>query len=98
MRSFATIGIGSLGSISIQHTMRLSASERPPGIVSDAWIRIEEDVGIVITSRQLAATTTLPPCATGYFMVRHGGFWLRLLDDGACGQASNRSVNDNPAP
>jgi hypothetical protein len=83
MRTFATVGIGSLGSITVQHSVRSSASDRPPGIPQSAWIRLEEDAGIVITSAESAVGAALPPCATGYLMVRHGGCWLRLRDDPA---------------
>jgi hypothetical protein len=79
MRSFASFGIGPLGSISIQHTIGSADSDRPAGISSDAWIRLQDTVGIVITSRQTGAT--LSPRATGYFVVKHDGVWLRLVDD-----------------
>jgi hypothetical protein len=78
MKSFASFGIGSLGSISIQHTIGAADSDRPAGISADAWIRLQDTVGIVITSRQTSATPTLPPRATGYFVVKHDGVWLRL--------------------
>jgi hypothetical protein len=81
MKSFASFGIGSLGSISIQHTIGGTDSDRPVGISSDAWIRLQDTVGIVITSRQTTATAALPPRATGYFVVKHDGVWLRLVDD-----------------
>jgi hypothetical protein len=81
MKSFASFGIGSLGSISIQHTIGGADSDRPAGISSDAWIRLQDAVGIVITSRQTTATAALPPRATGYFVVKHDGVWLRLVDD-----------------
>jgi hypothetical protein len=83
MKSFASFGIGSLGSISIQHTIGGADSDRPAGISSDAWIRLQDTVGIVITSRQTTATAAFPPRATGYFVVKHDGVWLRLVDDSA---------------
>lgn len=79
MRSFASFGIGPLGSISIQHTIGATDSDRPAGISSDAWIRLQDTVGIVITSRQTG--TTLSPRATGYFAIKHDGVWLILADD-----------------
>jgi hypothetical protein len=83
MKSFASFGLGSLGSISIQHTIGGADADRPAGISSDAWIRLQDTVGIVITSRQTSATAALPPRATGYFVVKHDGLWLRLVDDSA---------------
>jgi hypothetical protein len=81
MRSFASFGIGSLGSISIQHTFGSADSDRPAGVSADAWVRLLDTVGIVITSRQTSATAALPPRATGYLVVKHDGVWLRLVDD-----------------
>jgi hypothetical protein len=81
MRSFASFGIGSLGSISIQHTIGSADSDRPAGVSAGAWLRLQDSVGIVITSRQTTATAALPPRATGYFVVKHDGVWLRLVDD-----------------
>jgi hypothetical protein len=83
MKSFASFGIGPLGSISIQHTIGAADADRPAGISSDAWIALQDGVGIVITSRQTTATAALPPRATGYFVVKHDGVWLRLVDDTA---------------
>jgi hypothetical protein len=85
MRSFASIKLGSLGSLSIQHSISATA-DRPPGISPDGWIRLDENLGIVVhapatataTPTATASTAAEPPAATGYFMVKHGGLWLRL--------------------
>ena len=83
MRAFATIGVGSLGSISIQHTMCSVAPELPPGIWAEAWIRIDENRGIVITLSHTVAAAPLAELETGYFMVRDSGVWLRVPSRGA---------------
>jgi hypothetical protein len=70
MKAFATIGIGSLGSISFQHAVHASRADRPYGIAADSWIRLDDHLGLVITSR--GAT------ATGYFMLRHDNVWAPL--------------------
>jgi hypothetical protein len=81
MRSFASIKLGSLGSLSFQHSISATA-DRPPGVSPDAWIRLDENLGIVVnaptTTAATSATAAAPPAATGYFMVKHGGLWLRL--------------------
>jgi hypothetical protein len=81
MRSFASIKLGSLGSLSFQHSISATA-DRPPGISPDAWIRLDENLGIVVnapaTSAATAVTAAAPPAASGYFMVKHGGLWMRL--------------------
>jgi hypothetical protein len=89
MRSFASIKLGSLGSLSIQHSISATA-DRPPGISPDGWIRLDENLGIVVHAPATATATATatptatpsraaePPAATGYFMVKHGGLWLRL--------------------
>jgi hypothetical protein len=70
MKAFATIGIGSLGSISFQHAIHTSGADRPYGITADSWIRLDDHLGLVITSRG--------SCATGYFMLKHDNVWQRL--------------------
>jgi len=71
MKAFATIGLGSLGSISFQHAVTTSGADRPYGIGADAWLRLDDRLGLVITSTGGAA-------ATGYFMVKHDNVWQRL--------------------
>jgi hypothetical protein len=71
MKAFATIGLGSLGSISFQHAITASGADRPYGIGADTWIRLDERLGLVITSTGGAT-------ANGYFMVKHDNLWQRL--------------------
>ena len=70
MKAFATIALGSLGSISFQHAIHASGADRPYGIPSDSWVRLDNHLGLVITSRG--------PAATGYFMLKHDNVWQRL--------------------
>jgi hypothetical protein len=71
MKAFATIGLGSLGSISFQHAISASGADRPYGIGTDAWIRLDERLGLVLTS-------TAGATANGYFMIKHDHVWQRL--------------------
>jgi len=71
MKAFATIGLGSLGSISFQHAITASGADRPYGIQTDSWIRLDERLGLVITSTGGAT-------ASGYFMIKHDNVWQRL--------------------
>ena len=71
MKAFATIGLGSLGSISFQHAITASGADRPYGIGADVWVRLDERLGLVITATGGAA-------ASGYFMIKHDKVWQRL--------------------
>jgi hypothetical protein len=70
MRTFATFGLGSLGSISFQHAIHALPADRPHGIASDCWIRLDEKLGLVVDYAQSGPS--------GYFMVKHAGAWQRL--------------------
>jgi hypothetical protein len=72
MKTFATFGLGSLGSISFQHAIHALPADRPHGIAADCWVRLDDRLGLVIDTAQSAAG------ASGYFMVKQGGAWQRL--------------------
>ncbi len=76
MKSFASIRLGSLGSLSIQHSISRD-SDRPPGVARDAWIRLEENLGVVIEPRTSSAAGSAS--ATGHMMVKQNGSWVRLI-------------------
>jgi len=78
MKAFATIGLGSLGSISFQHAINALPADRPHGIAADAWIRLDERLGLVIATRKPGGAG-IP----GYFMVKEGGAWHRLIEERA---------------
>ncbi len=79
MKSFASIRLGSLGSLSIQHSISRD-SDRPPGVDRDAWIRLEENLGVVIAPpTSSAAGSAAPTSATGHMMVKQNGSWVRLI-------------------
>lgn len=73
MRTFATFGLGSLGSISFHHAIHALPADRPHGIAPDGWIRLDEKLGLVIDTVQSAGGVT------GYFMVKQGDIWQRLV-------------------
>ncbi len=100
MKTFATIGIGSLGSISIQHSIFSSWDDRPAGVAAAEWVRVSEDLGLVITCRQGNPTAERPPCAEGYFVVRVGGAWLRLKEPAKASspRAESGAWSADPAP
>ena len=72
MKTFATFGLGSLGSISFQHAIHALPADRPHGVAPDCWIRLDEKLGLVIDSAQSTGGLS------GYFMVKHAGIWQRL--------------------
>jgi hypothetical protein len=78
MKAFATIGLGSLGSISFQHAIHALPADRPHGVAPEAWIRLDEKLGVVIASRKPGAMSI-----SGYFMVKEGGAWHRLVEEQA---------------
>lgn len=71
MRTFATFGLGSLGSISFQHAIHAFGADLPHGVAADCWIRLDENLGLVVDRTQSAGLS-------GYFMVKHAGIWQRL--------------------
>ena len=73
MKAFATIGLGSLGSISFQHAIHALPADRPHGVTTDCWIRLDDRLGLVIDSLQPDGGTL-----RGHFMVKHAGVWHRL--------------------
>ncbi|MEJ0038540.1 MAG: hypothetical protein WDO68_21105 [Gammaproteobacteria bacterium] len=72
MKTFATFGLGSLGSISFQHAIHALPADRPHGVATDCWIRLDGKLGLVIDATQSASGLS------GHFMVKHGGIWQRL--------------------
>jgi hypothetical protein len=73
MKAFATIGLGSLGSISFQHAIQALPADRPHGVAADCWVRLDDKLGLVIDS--------MPPeggSVTGRFMVKQAGTWHPL--------------------
>src|SRR6185312_232072 len=55
MKAFATIGLGSLGSISFQHAISALPADRPHGVAPDSWVRLDEKVGLVICAQRPGA-------------------------------------------
>ena len=77
MKAFATIGLGSLGSISFQHAIHALPADRPHGLAPDCWIRLDERLGLVIDSPQPSTGAI-----NGHFMVKQAGVWHRLAPNG----------------
>jgi hypothetical protein len=55
----------------------------PPGVAGSNWLPLGDSFGFVIVS---AGKTTRPkqaaqPALSGYFMVKHGVIWFRLLEE-----------------
>jgi hypothetical protein len=61
------------------------APSRPPGVSADDWAPVSDSLGVVLVHRPagpiaVAPTALLPmPPAEGYFMVRRGKEWQRLV-------------------
>lgn len=84
MKAFATFGLGPLGSISFQHAVHLSGAARPHGVAENNWIRLDDRLGLVI------ATRGQDGAVRGYFMLRQGETWHRLVEPGAAEAPSDR--------
>ena len=78
MKAFATIGLGSLGTISFQHAISALPADRPHGIASESWIRLDDRLGLVIAGRKPGGAGI-----SGYFMVKDAGSWHRLVEERA---------------
>jgi len=75
MKAFATIGLGSLGTISFQQAIHASRADRPHGVAADCWLPLHEHFGVVLSRK---------PCgggSAGYFMVKQNGVWHRFVDE-----------------
>jgi hypothetical protein len=72
MKASATIGLGSLGSISFQHAINALPADRPHGVAPDCWIRLDDRLGLVIDTLQSSGGLS------GHFMVKQGDMWHRL--------------------
>ena len=72
MKTFATFGLGSLGSISFHHAIHALPADRPHGVTPDCWIRLDDKLGLVVEAAQSAAGVS------GHLMVKHSGIWQRL--------------------
>jgi hypothetical protein len=73
MKAFATIGLGSLGSISFQHAIHALPADRPHGVAPDNWVRLDDKLGLVIDSMQPEGGIV-----AGHLMVKHAGVWHPL--------------------
>jgi hypothetical protein len=77
--------------VAIPHAFGERAADRPPGVPADNWVPISENLGVVLvavgpanpepqpvmTDRQLLMVGG--PSSNGYFMVRRGDHWTRLV-------------------
>ena len=73
MKAFATIGLGSLGSLSFQHAIHALPADRPHGVAADCWLRLDEKLGLVIDALQPEGGVL-----SGHLMLKHGDVWHRL--------------------
>lgn len=78
MKAFATIGLGSLGSISFQHAISALPADRPHGVATESWIRLDDRLGLVIGPRKPGAAGI-----SGFFMIKEAGAWHRLIEERA---------------
>jgi hypothetical protein len=61
------------------HTLSWGDSLLPPGISTDNWIALGDRAGFVVTNGDsLIGSTGSVGVATGYFMLRRAGTWLRI--------------------
>lgn len=85
MKAFATIGLGSLGTLTFQHSVHASRPDRPHGVAPGAWLPLDENFGVVISR------SSANGAIGGYFMVKQNGAWRRFQPEHAPTQAGSSS-------
>ena len=73
--------------VAIPHALGQRAPARPPGVAANSWVSINDNLGMVLESRVLPDTPVranpqdllLAPPLNGYFMVRNGDRWFRVI-------------------
>ncbi len=61
------------------------APDRPPGVAKDAWVPINDRVGFVVVPRAKEPIRISPqalllmPPVSGYFMLKSGSEWTRMV-------------------
>jgi hypothetical protein len=88
MKAIAAALIILVSVLTIHFALGASGPDRPAGVSGSAWIPVSDKMGFVVTTPQsnLGARVTtdrqpllLAPPAEGYFMVRTGNGWQRII-------------------
>jgi hypothetical protein len=67
--------------LTIHFALGASSPDRPAGVNADNWIPVSDKMGFVVTSSHPfpPPPVMLAPPAEGYFMVRTGNTWQRII-------------------
>jgi hypothetical protein len=88
MKVLVMLSLVVLGMCTVPYAAGQREADRPPGVADSDWIAINENLGIVLVPEASAAklrvrvspqALLLAPPANGYFMIRKGGQWSRLV-------------------
>ena len=69
--------------LTIHFALGASPPDRPPGVAEHDWIPVSDKMGFVETTPRHFPPEfgTLAPPAEGYFMIRAGSVWQRIIID-----------------
>jgi hypothetical protein len=87
MKAIAVIVLMIASGLAVHFANGASIGDRPAGIDAKNWIPVSDKMGFVVTtpnqypSAAPAQALLLTPPAEGYFMVRVGNGWRRIIID-----------------
>jgi hypothetical protein len=87
MKAIATTLLILASVLAIHFAMGASGPDRPQGVDADSWIAVSDKLGFVLTTPRAAWPSRTAPQALllspspeeGYFMVRVGNSWQRII-------------------
>ena len=88
MKARVPVSFAVLAAVAVSLALAQRPPDRPPNVSGSAWIPINERLGIVLAGAGASpnppvgidrGALLLAPPANGYFMVRDGGGWRRLV-------------------
>ena len=85
MRSLVALVLAVSAVVTVPSAVGAGAPNRPPGVSADDWAPISDSLGVALMHRSggpivaVPIDTLLSPAAEGYFMVKRGHAWRRLV-------------------
>jgi hypothetical protein len=86
MKTVAAIFLICASTLAMHFAVGAAGADRPAGVAASIWIPINDKLGFVVVPPSTYAVATpdkqpllLTPAASGYFMVRSGVGWQRLV-------------------
>jgi hypothetical protein len=81
MKAIAAILLVFASVLAVHFASGASPGDRPAGVNNENWIPVSDKMGFVVTSSHPfpPPAVMLAPPAEGYFMVRTGNGWQRII-------------------